>query len=106
MHLYTMVDALLYKVFLITLQNVAHKWYLGLEEGSIKSFSQLATLFKVRFVTSIPTKRVSTDLQKVVQEDGESLRSYISHFNKVAMQIENLSHTEALTCSIVLRMAN
>ena len=62
MHLHTTIDALLCKVFPITLQDVAQEWYLGLEEGSIKSFTQLAPLFKARFVTSIPTKIVSVDL--------------------------------------------
>ena len=54
-------------------------------------------MFKARFITNIPTKRVSANLREVVQEEGESLQNYISRFNKVAVQIENLSHTETLT---------
>ena len=96
MHLHKTLEALLCKVFPTTLKDIAQEQYLGLEEASISLFSQLVTLFKVRFITSIPTKKIFLDLQEVVQEEGESLQSYISRFNKVPGQIENLSHNEAL----------
>ena len=57
----------------------------------------MATMFKARFITHIPTKRVYADLREVMQEEGESMWNYIKRFNKIAVQIENLSHTEALT---------
>ncbi|XP_043811004.1 uncharacterized protein LOC122723284 [Manihot esculenta] len=49
-------------------------------------------MFKSRFITCIPPKKLSSDLQKIRQGEGESLRSYISRFNAEAIQVEELNH--------------
>ncbi|KAJ9129169.1 hypothetical protein P3X46_034046, partial [Hevea brasiliensis] len=56
----------------------------------------LATEFKNKFISSIPPKKLSSDLQRIKQYEGESLRDYIAHFNTEAIQIENLNHE--ITC--------
>lgn len=43
--------------FPIILKENAHKWYKNLPDGSIYNFAMLAELFKVWFITSIPSKR-------------------------------------------------
>ena len=56
----------------------------------------MAKLFNTQFVTNIPIKKDSSDLQKLYQHDDEPLRDYVKRFNREAVQIKNLDHTLAI----------
>ncbi|XP_050214973.1 uncharacterized protein LOC126666056 [Mercurialis annua] len=99
MGLLSVSDAILCRVFSTTLTGTAQRWYNKLKPGSIKSFSSLSTEFLNRYLTNIPAKTITSILRSCIQEEGETLRSYIERFNKQAMKIDNLNvnmATEAL----------
>ena len=62
----------------------------------VSSFDELAKQFRAQFVTNIPPAKSIHDLWVYKQEANESLRSYLDRFNKVAMQIHNLSDEMAI----------
>ncbi|KDP23041.1 hypothetical protein JCGZ_00506 [Jatropha curcas] len=88
---------LMCKVFPITLKEVAQEWYQTLKMGCIQSFSQLATMFRAQFITSVPSRKISSDLVDLRREDGETLRQYISRFQRTAMQVDNLNDEVAIS---------
>ncbi|XP_050229128.1 uncharacterized protein LOC126678270 [Mercurialis annua] len=96
MMLQDVTDPMLCRVFPVTLQGLAQKWYSHLKAGSIGSFSDLATGFKARFRTNIPMQISSSDLRKCKQGDQETLKNFVVIFNKEAVQIENLNHDTAI----------
>ncbi|XP_050233440.1 uncharacterized protein LOC126681927 [Mercurialis annua] len=99
MGLLSVSDAILRRVFPTTLTGTAQRWYNKLKPGSVKSFTSLSTEFLNRYLTNIPAKTTTSILRSCIQEEGETLRSYIEQFNKQAMKIDNLNvdmATEAL----------
>ncbi|XP_050222491.1 uncharacterized protein LOC126672579 [Mercurialis annua] len=99
MWLPSVTDAILCKVFPTTLTGTAQRCYNKLKPGSIKSFAALSTEFLNRYLTNIPAKTTTSILRSCIQEEGETLRSYIDRFNKQAMKIDRLNvdmATEAL----------
>ena len=62
----------------------------------VSSFDELAKQFRAQFVTNIPPAKSIHDLRLYKQEANESLRSYLDRFNKVTMQIQNLSDETAI----------
>lgn len=92
MQLHNVNNFVLYGVFSSTLTSLAQKWYQRLSSSSINSFNQLAMLFKYKFITCIPHKKLLSDLQKIRQGESEPLWSFISRFNTKAIQIKELNH--------------
>lgn len=78
-------DMVLCKVIPSTLTRLAQMWYQHLPVNSTHDFKELAYVFKQQFITYIPPKRLSSDLQKVRQAKEKSLRSYIDRFNTEAI---------------------
>jgi len=65
-------------------------WYKNLKPISIKGFSDLYTKIVAHFSTSIPTKKTSTKLLSVVQQEGESTRVYLKRSNTEMLKVEEL----------------
>ena len=51
MSLHTRNDTLMYKVFPLSLEPTALRWFNGLQKGSIHGFAELIQEFGVKFVT-------------------------------------------------------
>ncbi|XP_050233397.1 uncharacterized protein LOC126681883 [Mercurialis annua] len=99
MGLLSVSDAILCRVFPTTLTGTVQRWYNKLKPGSIKSFALLSTKFHNRCLTNIPAKTATNILRSCIQEEVETIRSYIEQFNKQAIKIDNLNvdmATEAL----------
>ncbi|XP_050211752.1 uncharacterized protein LOC126661913 [Mercurialis annua] len=99
MGLLSVSDAIMCRVFPTTLTGTAQRWYNKLKPGSIKSFASLSTEFLNRYLTNIPAKTTISILRLCIQDEGETLRSYIERFNKQDMKTDNLNvdmATEAL----------
>ena len=84
-------DVILCRVFPSTLTKITQIWFHRLSQKSVSSFDDLAEKFKTQFITNIPPAKSIHNLRVYKQEVNESLRSYLDRFNKVAIQIENLS---------------
>ncbi|KAJ9132689.1 hypothetical protein P3X46_033529 [Hevea brasiliensis] len=92
MQLQNVNDHILCRVFPSNLMGFAKKWYQHICPSLILRFQHLAVEFKQRFITCILPKELSSSLQKIRQNPGESLRSYVDRFNEKANQVKQLNY--------------
>ncbi|XP_021733296.1 uncharacterized protein LOC110700116 [Chenopodium quinoa] len=74
--------AIMCKGFGATLSGPALTWFINLDNGTIRSFVGMVNLFKIQFASSRKIEKQSSDLYRVVQRHGESLRDYLNRFNR------------------------
>ena len=83
------------KIFPSSLGPVAMRWFGGLEEGLIRSFKELTTTFKVRFVTCSRVPRPLDSLLSMVMREGETLKTYSDRywetFNEIDSDFEDVA---------------
>ncbi|XP_068497466.1 uncharacterized protein [Phaseolus vulgaris] len=96
MSMYTADDAVMCRVFPTSLKGGALTWFTKLPPDSVDSFATLMSKFETHFVTSCPHHLTSIALVGILQEKGESLRTFVDRFDKVAMSIRNLSMDVAM----------
>ncbi|KAL2898004.1 Tetraacyldisaccharide 4'-kinase, partial [Bienertia sinuspersici] len=84
-------DATWCKYFPATLKGVAQKWFNSLPNQCIDNFTGLSIFFSHHFMTNKQEKKTSMHLGKIIQQQGESLRSYVKRFNLEMLQIPGLS---------------
>ena len=96
MSLYTVDDVVLCRVFPTSLKGGAFRWFTKLPPNSVEGFTTLMSKFETQFATSWPHHLTSIALVGIYQEKGESLRTFIDRFGKVAMNIRNLSPDVAM----------
>ena len=77
------------KGFGSTLTGPALQWFVGLTNGSIASFADLVDAFNLQFASSRTFEKTRSDLYKVVQCHRESLRDYLTRFNREKVTITN-----------------
>lgn len=65
------------------------QWYTNLPPNSIDSFSQLTDTFVDPFASNKKLEKLSGDLYRIYQYQGEPLREYVSRFNKEKVYILN-----------------
>ncbi|XP_021714757.1 uncharacterized protein LOC110682741 [Chenopodium quinoa] len=75
-------EAIMCKGFGATLSGPALTWFIKLDNGTIRSLAGMVNLFKVQFASSRKIEKQSSDLYRVVQRHGESLRDYLNRFNR------------------------
>ncbi|CAL9005927.1 unnamed protein product [Prunus brigantina] len=73
-------DALMCKVFAMTLQGAAQDWFHSLPSGSINSFKELAHIFTKEYTSYRTIKKNPDHLFNLQKKDDESLRDYIKRF--------------------------
>ncbi|CAL9030929.1 unnamed protein product, partial [Prunus brigantina] len=73
-------DALMCKVFAMTLQGAAQDWFHSLPSGSISSFKELAHIFTKEYTSYRTIKKNPDHLFNLQKKDDESLRDYIKRF--------------------------
>ena len=88
MHLQGVVDEIMCRAFLTTLKGAARIWFSCLMPGSISTFKELSTQFTAHFIGGHRYKRSTACLISIKQREDETLRSYISRFNKEALSID------------------
>ena len=76
MSLNTHNDALMCKVFPLSLGSTVLRWFNGLRKGSIHSFSKLIQEFGVRFMTYSQVLQTMDALLSIKIGVGETFRSY------------------------------
>ncbi|XP_050281720.1 uncharacterized protein LOC126722620 [Quercus robur] len=80
MSLHTHNDALMCKVFPLSLGPIALRWFSGLRKGSIRSFSELVQEFGVWFVTCSQVPQPVDTLLSMKMRGGETLRNYANPY--------------------------
>ncbi|XP_020240503.1 uncharacterized protein LOC109819251 [Cajanus cajan] len=89
-------DAALCRIFPTSQKGRALSWFTRLPANSIDSFNTLASQFTIQFSTSRPHHLTSLALVSIRQEKKESLRAFMSRFNKAALEIRDLNPAVAL----------
>nr|KYP38446.1 hypothetical protein KK1_040304 [Cajanus cajan] len=89
-------DAALCRIFPTSLKGRALSWFTRLPANSIDSFNTLASQFTIQVATSRSHQLTSLALVSICQEKKESLRAFISRFNKAALEIRDLNPAVAL----------
>ena len=88
MHLQGVADEIMCRAFLTMLKGAARIWFSRLTPNSISTFKELNAQFTVHFIGGHRYKKSKAYLMRIKQREDEMLRSYISHFNKEALSID------------------
>nr|XP_023891218.1 uncharacterized protein LOC112003265 [Quercus suber] len=76
------------RAFPTTLKGAARIWFSCLTPGSISTFKELSAQFTAHFIGGHRYKTSTAYLMSIKQREDETLRSYISRFNKEALSID------------------
>ena len=87
MHLQGVPDEIMCKAFPIMLKGAARIWFSRLTRNSINTFKELSAQFTSHFIGGHRYKKSTACLMSIKQWEDETLRSYITHFNKEALSI-------------------
>ena len=69
------------------LKGAARIWFSRLTPNSIGTFKELSAQFTLHFIEGHKYKKSITCLMNIKQREDETLRSYITRFNKEALSI-------------------
>ncbi|GKV40196.1 hypothetical protein SLEP1_g47864 [Rubroshorea leprosula] len=93
-------DALMCKIFPSTLRGNARTWYYSLPPRSISSYTEMASAFATKFSSRGLIRKTTTELMRVKQRDGESLKNYMSRFNDAVLEVS--SFDQAVGIAVVI----
>ena len=91
MHLQGVADEIMCRAFPTTLKGAARIWFNQLMPNSISTFKELSAQFTAHFIGGHRYKKFTACLMSIKQREDETLRSYISRFNKEALSINKAS---------------
>ena len=88
MHLQGIADEIMCRAFPTTLKGATRIWFSRLTPNSVSTFKELSAQFTAHFIGGHRYKKSTTCLMSIKQQKDETLRSYISRFNKEALSID------------------
>ena len=88
MHLQGVPDEIMCRAFPTTLKGPARVWFSKIPPNSVSSFEELSKLFVNNFIRGQRHKHSSSSLLTIEQGENESLRSFITHFNREALSVD------------------
>ena len=93
-------DEIMCHAFPTTLKGSARIWFKKLTPGSVRSFAQLSRSFFNHFIGGQRYGWPTTHLLNVKQKEGETLRSYLTRFNKEMLLVDGADDKVVLTAFI------
>ena len=78
------------RAFPTTLKGPARVWFSKIPSNSVSSFEELSKLFVNNFIGGQRHKRSSSSLLTIEQGENESLRSFITCFNREALTVDEV----------------
>ena len=90
MHLQGVAGEIMCRAFPTTLKEPTRVWFSRLTPNSISTFKELSTHFSSHFIGGHMYKKSTACLMNIKQWENETLRSYITHFNKEALSINEV----------------
>ena len=88
MHLQGVADEIMCRAFPTTLKGSTKIWFSRLILNSISTFKELSAQFATHFIGGQRYKKSTACLMNIRQQKDETMRSYITHFNKEALSID------------------
>ena len=89
MHLQGVLDEIMCRTFPTTLKGPTRVWFSKIPPNSVSSFEELSKLFVNNFIGGQRHKRSSSSLLTIEQGENESLRSFITRFNREALTVDD-----------------
>ena len=87
MHLRGVADEIMCQAFPTTLKDPTRVWFSKLTSNSISTFKELGAQFASHFIGGHRYKKFIACLMRIKQRGDETLKSYITRFNKEALSI-------------------
>ena len=100
MHLQGVANEIKCQAFPTTLKGPARVWFSRLTPNSIGSFKELSVQFASYFIEGHRYKKSTACLMSIKQWEDETTRSYITHFNKEALSIDEADDKILVTAFI------
>ena len=97
MHLQGVPDEIMCRAFPTTLKGPARIWFSRLMPNLINTFKELSTQFTSHFIGGHRYKKSTACLMSIKQWEDETLRSYITRFNKEALSIDEADNKILVT---------
>ncbi|GKV48140.1 hypothetical protein SLEP1_g54971 [Rubroshorea leprosula] len=94
------LNALICKIFPSTLRGNAQTWYYSLPPRSISSYTEMASAFATKFSSRRLIRKTTSELMRVKQRDGESLKNYMSRFNDAVLEVNSFDQAVGITAVI------
>ena len=88
MHLQGVMDEIMCRAFPTMLKGPTRVWFSRLAPNSISTFMELSAQFASHFIGGHKYKKSTACLMSIKQQEEETLRSYITRFNKKAFSID------------------
>ena len=85
MHLQRVPDEIMYRAFPTTLKGPVRVWFSKTPPNTVSSFEELSKFFVNNFIGGQRHKRSSSNLLTIEEGDNESLRYFITFFNREAL---------------------
>ena len=90
-------DEVMCKAFPTTLKGAARVWFSKIPLGTIANFEQLSKGFVRHFIGGQRHKKPTGHLLNIQQAKRESLRQYVTRFNKELLQVDEVEDQVILT---------
>ncbi|XP_075659139.1 uncharacterized protein LOC142629022 [Castanea sativa] len=97
MHLQGALDEIMCRAFPTTLKGPARVWFNKLTPNIVSTFKELSGHFVTHFIEGQRHRRSFVAILNIKQREDESLRSYVTHFNKEALLIDEASNKVLIT---------
>ena len=88
MHLQMTLYEVMCRAFSTTLKGAARVWFSKIPSGTIANFKQLSRSFVHHFIGVQQHKKPTRHLLNIQQRTEESLRQYVTCFNKELLQVD------------------
>ncbi|GKV14879.1 hypothetical protein SLEP1_g25683 [Rubroshorea leprosula] len=88
------------KIFPSTLRGNARTWYYSLPPRSISSYTEMASAFATKFSSRRLIRKTTSQLMRVKQRDGESLKNYMSRFNDAVLEVSSFDQAMGIAAVI------
>ena len=92
MHLQGEPDEIMCRAFPTKLKGPARIWFSRLTPNFIGTFKELSSQFASHFIRGHRYKKSTACLMTIKQREDETLRSYITRFNKEALSIDKVNN--------------
>ena len=80
------------RAFPTTLKGLAQVWFSKIPSNTVSSFEELSKLFVNNFIKGQRRKCSSSSLLTIEQGENESLRSFITCFNREALIVDKMDN--------------